>query len=161
MEIANDCRGWEDIVNTFSDMYCGNFINSIIRRLSLATCVYLIWQERNYRLFRNERRTNEDLFKSFIWNHQNEINVLKGKEYSSCNEGSKEECLDPGLTTNRIPMIKVLLVRMVSTYKEVKGPPPYWGRGGGFKGSILPCGMPVGDAYGSWSDLVHASAFGK
>ncbi|GJU53272.1 putative RNA-directed DNA polymerase, eukaryota, reverse transcriptase zinc-binding domain protein [Tanacetum coccineum] len=153
MEISNDCRGWEDIVNTFSDMYCGNFINSIIRRLSLATCVYLIWQERNYRLFRNERRTNEDLFKSFIWNHQNEINVMSliGMEYQLYRRTQKEggincnfvECLDPGLTTNRIPMIKVLLARIVSTYKV-----------------SCPGGMPVGDAYGSWSDLV-SFCFGK
>ncbi|GKB85736.1 hypothetical protein Tco_0958008, partial [Tanacetum coccineum] len=39
--------GWNELVEEMSVLYCGNSIDSIIRRLSFAACVYLIWQERN------------------------------------------------------------------------------------------------------------------
>nr|GEX12125.1 RNA-directed DNA polymerase, eukaryota, reverse transcriptase zinc-binding domain protein [Tanacetum cinerariifolium] len=38
---------WNEIMDAISHMYYGNSIVSIIRRLSIAACVYLIWQERN------------------------------------------------------------------------------------------------------------------
>ncbi|GJY13736.1 hypothetical protein Tco_0383045 [Tanacetum coccineum] len=37
-------------------------LRSIVRRLCLASCDYLIWQERNGRLFKGERRSLEDIF---------------------------------------------------------------------------------------------------
>ena len=43
----------------------GNNIKSIIRRLSIAASVYLIWKERNSRLFRDEKRSVEDQFEIF------------------------------------------------------------------------------------------------
>ena len=42
---------WNDIMDEVSKMYNGDSIESIIRRLGLAASVYLIWQERNNRLF--------------------------------------------------------------------------------------------------------------
>ncbi|GKC68404.1 RNA-directed DNA polymerase, eukaryota, reverse transcriptase zinc-binding domain protein [Tanacetum coccineum] len=59
--MLNANLGWSELVGKFSDMYCGNSIDSIIRRLSLAACVYLVWQERNWRLFREEKRSPDDL----------------------------------------------------------------------------------------------------
>ncbi|GKF52255.1 reverse transcriptase zinc-binding domain-containing protein, partial [Tanacetum coccineum] len=47
---------WDEIVEEMTTMYCGNSIDSIIRRISFAADVYLIWQERNWRIFRDERR---------------------------------------------------------------------------------------------------------
>ena len=34
----------------------GNNIGSVVRRLCLSACVYMIWQERNNRIFREEER---------------------------------------------------------------------------------------------------------
>ncbi|GJW94139.1 reverse transcriptase zinc-binding domain-containing protein [Tanacetum coccineum] len=63
--IQTDKTGWNDLVDDMSKLYCGNSIDSIIRRLSLAACVYLIWQERNWRIFRDEKRKPEELFSIF------------------------------------------------------------------------------------------------
>ncbi|GJT13483.1 RNA-directed DNA polymerase, eukaryota, reverse transcriptase zinc-binding domain protein [Tanacetum coccineum] len=56
---------WNQTVDSISDMYCGNYIVSIIRRLSIAACVYLIWQERNWRIFRDDKRSTYELFGIF------------------------------------------------------------------------------------------------
>ncbi|GJR54006.1 hypothetical protein Tco_1404527 [Tanacetum coccineum] len=80
IEIPTIIRNWKEIVDDFSDMYCGNSINSIIRRLSLDACVYLLWQERNYRIFKNERRTVEDLFNSHNETIRMRLMSLKAKQ---------------------------------------------------------------------------------
>ncbi|PWA77472.1 reverse transcriptase domain, Reverse transcriptase zinc-binding domain protein [Artemisia annua] len=53
---------WKNIVSNMTLMYNGSSIDSIIRRLGLAASVYLIWQERNLRLFKEESRSVEILF---------------------------------------------------------------------------------------------------
>ncbi|PWA52734.1 reverse transcriptase zinc-binding domain-containing protein [Artemisia annua] len=53
---------WNGLINEFASQSNGNTIGSIIRRLCLAISVYLIWQERNCRIFRNECKEWEDLF---------------------------------------------------------------------------------------------------
>ena len=58
-----DSIEWNDIVNEFACQPNGNSIGSIIRTLCLAASVYLIWQERNSRIFRSEYRDWEELFK--------------------------------------------------------------------------------------------------
>ncbi|PWA66317.1 RNA-directed DNA polymerase, eukaryota, Reverse transcriptase zinc-binding domain protein [Artemisia annua] len=55
---------WNGIVGEFSRLPNGNSIGNIIRRLCLAACVYLIWQERNWRIFRGECRSWEELYNS-------------------------------------------------------------------------------------------------
>ncbi|PWA73271.1 RNA-directed DNA polymerase, eukaryota, Reverse transcriptase zinc-binding domain protein [Artemisia annua] len=56
---------WGETVSRYAAMDSGNNIKSIIRRLSFAPSVYLIWKERNCRLFRDEKRSVEDLFELF------------------------------------------------------------------------------------------------
>ena len=56
---------WEEIVSSFANSFNGNSIASVIKRLALAASVYLIWQERNNRIFREEQRSCDELFK--IW----------------------------------------------------------------------------------------------
>ncbi|GJU90526.1 hypothetical protein Tco_1302949 [Tanacetum coccineum] len=43
----------------------GSYVGRIIRRLSLAASIYLLWHKRNCRLFRGEKRSWEDLYKMF------------------------------------------------------------------------------------------------
>ncbi|GJR84403.1 reverse transcriptase zinc-binding domain-containing protein [Tanacetum coccineum] len=54
---------WRTNMSAFARSYNGNSINSIIRRLCIAASVYLIWQERNNRIFRDEEISSEDLYK--------------------------------------------------------------------------------------------------
>ena len=49
----------------FDNQIYGSNIGSIIKRLGLAASVYLIWQERNYRMFKGEKRGWEELYKTF------------------------------------------------------------------------------------------------
>ncbi|PWA45425.1 glutamine synthetase type I [Artemisia annua] len=46
-------------------MYNGNSIGSVIRRTGLAASVYLIWQERNWRLFSDQKMNVDELYKQF------------------------------------------------------------------------------------------------
>ncbi|GJT04060.1 reverse transcriptase domain-containing protein [Tanacetum coccineum] len=56
---------WLSLVNKFSRMQNGNSIGNIVRRLCLASCIYLIWQKRNNRIFKDEKRSIDGLFKIF------------------------------------------------------------------------------------------------
>lgn len=48
---------WNDTIRRQAGMEHGNNITSIIRRISIAASVYLIWRERNCRLFKEEKRS--------------------------------------------------------------------------------------------------------
>ncbi|GKE59119.1 reverse transcriptase zinc-binding domain-containing protein [Tanacetum coccineum] len=62
IDVKSNGSEWGDIVNGFAKIKDGNSIGSVVRRLCLAASVYLLWQERNHRLFKNERRNVDDLF---------------------------------------------------------------------------------------------------
>ncbi|GKG12120.1 hypothetical protein Tco_0346357, partial [Tanacetum coccineum] len=47
---------WEEIISEIGGKKNGNNIWSVVRRLSLAAVVYYIWQERNQRIFRGDKR---------------------------------------------------------------------------------------------------------
>ncbi|GKB91388.1 RNA-directed DNA polymerase, eukaryota, reverse transcriptase zinc-binding domain protein [Tanacetum coccineum] len=66
MDVGDRSYKWFEIVEEMSRTFNGNSINSIIRRLCLVASVYLIWQERNYRIFREEIRSPEELTKAII-----------------------------------------------------------------------------------------------
>ncbi|GJR87834.1 hypothetical protein Tco_0211845, partial [Tanacetum coccineum] len=54
-----------DLVTHIASLYCRNSINSVIRILELAACVYLIWQEENLIILRDEKRSSTVLAKVF------------------------------------------------------------------------------------------------
>ena len=64
--IKGNEQSWERTVNKLAEMYNGNSIGSVLRRISLAACVYFIWQERNFRLFRGISRKWEEVLKIVI-----------------------------------------------------------------------------------------------
>ena len=54
---------WESFVTNFSKLPCKNSIGSVVRRLCFGAIIYFLWQERNFRNFRNEKRDWNTLFK--------------------------------------------------------------------------------------------------
>ncbi|PWA37062.1 reverse transcriptase domain, Reverse transcriptase zinc-binding domain protein [Artemisia annua] len=68
-----------ETVRRYTGMEQGNTITSIIRRLSIAASVYLIWRERNCRLFKEERRSVEELFELFCDTIKLRLASLKAK----------------------------------------------------------------------------------
>ena len=65
MGIQCDDMEWKDLVNWYTRLYNGNTIGSVTRRIGLAACVYFIWQERNWRLFREQKRSISELYEQF------------------------------------------------------------------------------------------------
>ncbi|GKD91081.1 hypothetical protein Tco_1366588 [Tanacetum coccineum] len=61
MGVQLDQMDWNMIVNHIASLYGGNSIDSVIKRLGLATCVYLICQERNFKIFKDEKRSSKEL----------------------------------------------------------------------------------------------------
>lgn len=56
---------WNDLVNWYTRLYDGYTIGSGTRRIGLAACVYFIWKERNWRLFREQKRSISELYEQF------------------------------------------------------------------------------------------------
>ena len=65
MGIQCDDMEWNDLVNWYTRLYNGNTIGSVTRRIRLAACVYFIWQERNWRLFREQKMSISELYEQF------------------------------------------------------------------------------------------------
>ncbi|PWA58268.1 reverse transcriptase domain, Reverse transcriptase zinc-binding domain protein [Artemisia annua] len=57
---------WAEIVSRMSIKMASNSIWSVIQRLILGAAVYYIWQERNFRTFRNNFRTEEVVFRIIV-----------------------------------------------------------------------------------------------
>lgn len=79
LKMHNCYSDWEGVFGSFANMYNGNSSGSIVRRLSLAASVYIVWQERNNRLFRDEKRNVEDLFKMVCDNVKSRLTNLRVK----------------------------------------------------------------------------------
>nr|GEV39471.1 hypothetical protein [Tanacetum cinerariifolium] len=62
-EIQESSLDLGDIIQYLSNASNGNNIKSIIRRLAFASSIYNIWQERNGRIFRDNKRSCDELFK--------------------------------------------------------------------------------------------------
>ncbi|PWA81221.1 ATP-dependent metalloprotease FtsH [Artemisia annua] len=59
---------WKDIMEDLITPPCNNNIMSIVKKLVLAACVYYIWNERNRRLFRDEKKSYKEVLKEIINN---------------------------------------------------------------------------------------------
>ncbi|GJR59120.1 hypothetical protein Tco_1501282 [Tanacetum coccineum] len=55
---------WNNNVEAFAKKWNGNSINNVIRRISLAASVYLVWQEKNNRIFKDEIRSPDEIYKT-------------------------------------------------------------------------------------------------
>ena len=57
---------WAEIVSGISIKTANNSIWSIVQRLVFGVAVYYIWQERNFRIFRNDFRSEEIVFRIIV-----------------------------------------------------------------------------------------------
>ncbi|GJX86340.1 hypothetical protein Tco_0337114 [Tanacetum coccineum] len=63
-KIDADCgvSEWNDVVLNFVEKFNGNSIGIIIGKLCPTASVYFLWQERNYIIFGDERRSINELY---------------------------------------------------------------------------------------------------
>ncbi|GJY20023.1 putative reverse transcriptase domain, reverse transcriptase zinc-binding domain protein [Tanacetum coccineum] len=59
--ITNMPNNWDEIMTFMTARKHNRSINSLLRRITLAACVYFIWCERNKRVFNSERRCSKVL----------------------------------------------------------------------------------------------------
>ncbi|GJU45865.1 hypothetical protein Tco_1203131 [Tanacetum coccineum] len=57
-----------------------NNIWQVLDRLIVAATVYYLWQERNFRMFRNERRTADEVYKIIVNNVKDKLMSLRMKK---------------------------------------------------------------------------------
>ncbi|PWA60264.1 Phytosulfokine [Artemisia annua] len=81
---------WNDLVMWYSELYNGDSIGSVIRRIGLAASVYLICQERNWRLFRDVQRSANELFCQFSEIVKMRLLSLKVKASRAVSQVQKE-----------------------------------------------------------------------
>ncbi|GJZ75391.1 hypothetical protein Tco_0639856 [Tanacetum coccineum] len=61
MNCTINTQSWKDIVDLIAEKPCLNSIWSIIRRLSFGAVIYFLWQERNMRIFKDQKREWQSL----------------------------------------------------------------------------------------------------
>ncbi|GKA71324.1 reverse transcriptase domain, reverse transcriptase zinc-binding domain protein [Tanacetum coccineum] len=59
---------WDDLLIAMTSMRHNKSIKSIMRRIVFAAYVYFIWNERNKRLFTNDKKNNNELIAEVV-NH--------------------------------------------------------------------------------------------
>lgn len=57
---------WAEIISGISINPANNSIWSVVQRLVFGAAVYYIWQERNFRIFQNNFRTEENVFRIIV-----------------------------------------------------------------------------------------------
>nr|GEW18488.1 RNA-directed DNA polymerase, eukaryota, reverse transcriptase zinc-binding domain protein [Tanacetum cinerariifolium] len=70
---------WNIIVNTMACNPCSNSIGSILIRLCFGATIYSIWQERNYRNFKDQSRDWKTMFEAIYENGKCKLMGLKVK----------------------------------------------------------------------------------
>lgn len=70
---------WAEIVSGISVRAANSSIWSVVQRLVFGAAVYFIWQERNIRIFQNDFRTDETVFKIIVDTVRHKLMGLKIK----------------------------------------------------------------------------------
>lgn len=71
---------WDDIVRCMMSQRFNKSIKSMLRRIGLAACVYYIWNERNKRMFTNEKQDVEAVTKTIVNHLRLKLSSLHVKE---------------------------------------------------------------------------------
>ncbi|GKA89031.1 hypothetical protein Tco_0810843 [Tanacetum coccineum] len=112
-------------------MACNKSIMTILRRIVFAASVYYIWNERNKRLFGNEKRSQNEVLLTIINNIRMKLASLKVKNSTK----AAKLLLEAEMVRREGNVVKSLYVRSVWGYNEHSG-------GGGvvaFSIDILDC----------------------
>ncbi|GKE72197.1 hypothetical protein Tco_1534238, partial [Tanacetum coccineum] len=80
---ARDLKNMDNSMLKLSNMPCTNSIWSIVRRLTIASTVYHLWQERNFRMFQKKERSPVILYKVIRDNVRCRLLSLKVKNSKS------------------------------------------------------------------------------
>ncbi|GJV40441.1 RNA-directed DNA polymerase, eukaryota, reverse transcriptase zinc-binding domain protein [Tanacetum coccineum] len=88
-DIHTNSLDLNEIVHTLISNGNGSNIRSIIRRLAFAASVYSIWQERNGRIFKESKRSCDEVFKNLV-------EMIKNKLIGITVKDSLAGCLDLG-----------------------------------------------------------------
>ncbi|GJT45926.1 hypothetical protein Tco_0954641 [Tanacetum coccineum] len=88
--IGDVTNEWDDVMDKITRMACNNSIRSIVRRLVFATSVYYIWDERNKRLFGNQKRSDKEVLFSIINHIRMKLSGLKVKASPNIDAVSSE-----------------------------------------------------------------------
>ncbi|GKE03962.1 hypothetical protein Tco_1395980 [Tanacetum coccineum] len=95
--VKSTTSDWTKIVQDMTDMGNGNSIRSVIRRLIFAASVYCIWQERNARIFKDERKRCEDVYNMMIETVKCKLLNLTVKESLNLIGGQLKSWSDKGV----------------------------------------------------------------
>ncbi|GJR30056.1 RNA-directed DNA polymerase, eukaryota, reverse transcriptase zinc-binding domain protein [Tanacetum coccineum] len=80
---------WEDILATMTQLKHNRSIKSVLRRIIISACVYFIWNERNKRLFTNDKRDSNDLSTDLVNYIRLKLACLKIKRTNQIEEVCK------------------------------------------------------------------------
>ncbi|GJU19727.1 hypothetical protein Tco_1153069 [Tanacetum coccineum] len=78
-KLDNVSNSWAQVVSGIVNKTANNTIWSVVQRLVWGATVYFIWQERNIRLFGNDGRSSEELFKVIFESVRSRLMGLKLK----------------------------------------------------------------------------------
>ncbi|GJS75177.1 ribonuclease H-like domain-containing protein [Tanacetum coccineum] len=86
---------WSSIVSSMIGFGFKNSIDNITRRLMIGACVYMIWKERNARLFQNKKQTMEIVIQQIEESIRTSLLSLTVKEYVAVRKmvATLNECL--------------------------------------------------------------------
>ncbi|GKE66794.1 RNA-directed DNA polymerase, eukaryota, reverse transcriptase zinc-binding domain protein [Tanacetum coccineum] len=65
-KFENMSNSWAQVISSIVSMPAKNTIWNVIQRLAFGASVYFIWQERNFRLFSGQSRTEDAMFKIIV-----------------------------------------------------------------------------------------------
>ncbi|GJV17423.1 RNA-directed DNA polymerase, eukaryota, reverse transcriptase zinc-binding domain protein [Tanacetum coccineum] len=119
---------------------CRNTIKSIIQRISIATAIYYIWNERNKRIFTQEQRNSQCLFNEIEENIKLQLLSLKVKRSLAVMKAiTMFESLYLGVDLGRIPLsLLVYIRRVIWDSAQLNGKSPSWSVNGDIIFTMMP-----------------------
>lgn len=75
-------NSWEDFIEKAANTWKGKSIHVVVNKLIFSALIYFLWQERNWRLFQNSRRSSVQLIGSIEENIRFKIMGLKLRDNS-------------------------------------------------------------------------------
>ncbi|XP_039017074.1 uncharacterized protein LOC120147893 [Hibiscus syriacus] len=92
--LKNATSSWDYMVTRASSTWKGKSLLTIILKVAWTIYVYILWEERNYRIFKDRHRSTEDLLKVII----EVVRIqLKGRNINRADKTNYNLCIAWGL----------------------------------------------------------------